>query len=93
MESRLVTGASLATFDRELVLGLSIKTVRMWTTLPRMRIDVRNDSGKSYRMIGVGSTHQWRCVVQWFLDNKFTDELAHRRHSKHKYDALFSKKM
>lgn len=46
-KSRILAGASLATFDAEIVAGLSIETVRLWASLPRMQIAVRNDSGGS----------------------------------------------
>lgn len=90
-KSRIVAGASLATFDAEIVAGLSIETVRLWASLPRMQIAVRNDSGVPYRMIAVESMRQWHSLIQWFQDNRFGDELSGRCFSRNKFDAIFRK--
>ncbi len=90
-KSRIIADASLATFDAGIVAGLSIETVRLWASLPRMQIAVRNDSGVPYRMIAVESMRQWHSLIQWFQDNRFADELSGRCVSRNKFGAIFRK--
>lgn len=48
MESLLVPGVAVASFDQEIVSGLEIDKVGKWAIYPCMQIAVRNDAGDAY---------------------------------------------
>jgi hypothetical protein len=93
MESRLVPGVTVASFDQEIVSGLKIDTVGKWAMYPRMQIAVRNDAGDAYRTIGIDGMGDWLDTLQWFIDRGYTDELGPDGGTWKGCDAVFSRKL
>ncbi|MEM5388342.1 hypothetical protein VSR68_32960 [Paraburkholderia phymatum] len=93
LESRLVAGVAVASFDHEIVRGLKIATVAEWATYPRMQIALRNEAGDAYRTIGIDGMGEWLDTLQWFLDRGYTDELGPDGGTWKGCDAVFSRKV
>jgi hypothetical protein len=89
MESRLVPGPAVASFDLEIAKTLKISTVSRWTRPPRMQIGLRNESGEVYRTIGIDDMRDWIDSLQWFLDHGFIDVIGPHGDAWRGCDALF----